>query len=167
MPPRPDQQRLTAEERSNLVAYLDGELNEAESRAIAALLTKSPTVRHEVDTLQKTWELLDFLPRVTVPEQFSERTVTEIRKLEDAAPAWHPAVSIWTSHATRFLVTSVVAAIGLGTGYAVTRWMVTDPTARLAQELGLAEHLDEYLQVGSFEFLSKLADSPEFANDPR
>ena len=36
------------------------------------------------------------------------------------------------------------------------------PRERLVQDLTLAEHLDEYLEVGSFEFLSQLADSQEF-----
>jgi hypothetical protein len=40
-----------------------------------------------------------------------------------------------------------------------------DPAARLAQDLSLAEHLNEYLEVGSFEFLNQLADSPEFGLD--
>src|SRR4051812_28476358 len=138
MPPRSDQQRLSPDERSNLVAYLDGELSDVESRSIATILTKSPTARHEIETLQKTWEMLDFLPRPTVPEQFSERTVTEIRKLEHESPAWHSSVGAWSSLAIRLASTITVAILSLAIGYAVTRWAVTDPTARVAQELTLA-----------------------------
>jgi anti-sigma factor RsiW len=167
MPPRPDQQRLTPDERSNLVAYLDGELEQEESQRIATKLTKSPTARHEIEALQKTWELLDFLKLPTAPEQFSERTVTEIRRLEVAAPAWKSSVGAWSGFAGRLALTSVVAAGCLGLGYSVTRWLIPDPTARVAHDLTLAEHLDEYLELGSFEFLTKLADSPEFASDPR
>ena len=35
----------------------------------------------------------------------------------------------------------------------------------LVRDLTLAEHLDEYLEVGSFEFLSQLAESQEFGGD--
>ena len=56
----------------------------------------------------------------------------------------------------------VVAAVCLGLGYAATRWAWPDPSARLARNLSLAEHLDEYLDVGSFEYLDRLAEVPEF-----
>ncbi len=69
----PEQQRLTPAERSNLVAYLDGELNEAESRAIATKLTKSATARREIEGLEKTWELLELLPRPKASEDFTAR----------------------------------------------------------------------------------------------
>src|SRR5690348_13404435 len=64
----PDQQRLSIDERSNLVAYLDGELNDAQTRAIATKLTQSLTARREVEALQKTWEMLDLLPRPKASE---------------------------------------------------------------------------------------------------
>src|SRR4051794_38198681 len=35
-----DQQRLTTAERENLVAYIDGELNDVEARALATKLTQ-------------------------------------------------------------------------------------------------------------------------------
>jgi len=57
----PDQQRLSPEDRSNLVAYLDGELDDAQARAIATKLTQSVTARREIDALRKTWELLALL----------------------------------------------------------------------------------------------------------
>jgi hypothetical protein len=59
----------------------------------------------------------------------------------------------------------LIGGIFLGIGYAATRWVWPDQTARLVRDLTLAEHLDEYLEVGSFEFLSQLADSKEFGTD--
>jgi hypothetical protein len=56
----------------------------------------------------------------------------------------------------------VVGGAGLGLGYLATRYVWPDPSAQLARELSLAEHLNEYLEVGSFEFLNHLANSPEF-----
>jgi len=165
MAARPDQQRLTPDERSNLVAYLDGELDDAESRTIATKLTKSPTARHEIETLQKTWELLDFLNLPPARDNFSERTISEIRKFELEPPVWSQAVGIWSSMAARLGLTIALAISGLVLGYAMARTLIPDPTARVASNLTLAEYLDEYLQVGSFDFLAKLADSPEFTAD--
>jgi hypothetical protein len=81
MPIGPEQ-RLSPEERANLAAYIDGELTENESRAIATKLSLSAIARREVESLKKTWELLEYLPRPNVSQEFSERTLTSIRSLE-------------------------------------------------------------------------------------
>ena len=67
----PDQQRLSTEDRSNLVAYLDGELTTPRPGSIATKLTQSVTARREVEALRKTWELLDLLPRPKASEDFT------------------------------------------------------------------------------------------------
>ena len=82
--------QLTPDERADLVAYVDGELPENHARTIATKLTKSATARREVEMLQKTWELLDLLPRPQVTEHFSEKTVSEIRRLELKTSTWEP-----------------------------------------------------------------------------
>ena len=82
MASRPDQLRLTPDERADLVAYVDGELPEVHARSIATKLTKSATARREVEMLQKTWEMLDLLPLPPATERFSEKTVSHIRRLE-------------------------------------------------------------------------------------
>jgi anti-sigma factor RsiW len=79
----PDQQRLTPDDRSNLVAYLDGELNDAQARAMATKLTQSVTARREADALRKTWELLDLLPRPKASEDFTARTLTVATRRSD------------------------------------------------------------------------------------
>lgn len=167
MPSPPDQQRLTPDERANLVAYLDGELNEDDSRSIATILTKSPTARHEIAALEKTWELLDLLTLPPAPEQFSERTVTEIRRLDVEKPSWGMSLGGWGPLVARLGLAAGSAFLFYGIGFAAARWAVPDPTTRLVNDLTLAEHLDEYLQVGTFEFLSQLAESPDFPTDFR
>jgi anti-sigma factor RsiW len=164
---QPDQLRLTPDERADLVAYVDGELPENHARTIATKLTKSATARREVEMLQKTWELLDFLPRPQVPEHFSEKTVSEIRRLELKTSTWEPLVVAWLGRLGRLTTYIVIAGAFLGIGYAITRWALPDRTARLVRDLTLAEHLDEYLEVGSFEFLNQLTESQEFESDLR
>ena len=161
----PEQLRLTPDERADLVAYLDGELPEVVARAIATKLTHSATARREVEMLKKTWELLGHLPLPQVDTQFSERTVTQIRRRKLKAPGWEPRVKSWALRSSHVVIYLVLCAVGLGFGYVATRWFWPDPTARLAGDLSLAEHLNEYLEVGSFDFLGQLADSPEFGTD--
>jgi hypothetical protein len=162
---KPDQLRLSPDERADLVAYVDGELPEAHSRAISTKLTQSATARREVEMLEQTWNLLDHLPRPQVTEQFSEKTVSHIRRLELAGHAWEPLVALWSMRVLFCLLYVGIAATALGVGYSLARWVWPDPTARLAHDLTLAEHLDEYLEVGSFEFLSQLAQSKDFGAD--
>jgi anti-sigma factor RsiW len=159
---RPEQLRLTPDERADLVAFVDGELPEAHSRLISTKLTHSATARREVEMLQKTWELLDHLPRPQATEQFSEKTISHIRRLEMKDHSWEPVVALWSGRLARVMVYLLLAAVSLGAGFAFTRWVWPDPTKRLVQDLTLAEHLEEYLEVGSFEFLKELAESKDF-----
>jgi anti-sigma-K factor RskA len=156
------EQRLSPEDRANLAAYIDGELTENESRAIATKLSLSPTARREVESLKKTWELLEFLPRPNASLIFSERTLTSVRSLETRAGLWDQTAGTWFAQATKLAVCAVVAVAALGLGFTLTRWVWPDPLDRLVRDLSLAEHLDEYKEVGSFEFLEELAKSKEF-----
>lgn len=156
------EQRLNPEERANLAAYIDGELTENESRAITTKLSLSPIARREVESLKKTWELLEFLPRPKASLVFSERTLTSVRSLESRAGFWDQAVGAWLAQAEKLAVCLVVAAAAFALGFALVRWAWPDPAARLVRDLSIAEHLDEYKEVGSFEFLEELAKSKEF-----
>jgi hypothetical protein len=158
----PDQLRLTPDERADLVAYIDGELPDAAARALSTKLTQSATARREIELLKQTWELLGHLPFPAVEPGFAERTLTEIRRVELKRPAWESAVgsaSTWAAHLAAYLA---LGGLSLAAGYAATRWIWPDPSARLTRDLSLAEHLDEYLEVGSFDFLNELVDAPEF-----
>ncbi len=59
----------------------------------------------------------------------------------------------------------LAGSAALGIGYAITQWAWPNPTARLARDLSIAEHLDEYRDVDTYEFLDELVHSPEFASD--
>jgi anti-sigma factor RsiW len=159
-----EHQRLSAAERDNLVAYLDGELNEAETHAIEAKLTHSVSARHEVETLEKTWELLDYLPRPKASPELTSRTLSQATQ---ASPDDHLlTVAKGTArHVGRVLIGAALVLASLGVGYLSTRWLWPNPTVRLARDLPLAEHLDEYQTVGSFEFLKQLDESGVFETD--
>ena len=160
----PDRQRLSTEERANLVAYLDGELNEAESHAIAIKLTQSMTARREVEILQKTWEMLDLLPRTRASEDFTARTLTTVDGLGLVRKAVPPAAARTLGQISRTLVWAVVSTLLFGLGYLLTLRVWPNPSARLARDLAIAESLDEYRDAGSFEFLQWLDKAPEFNN---
>jgi hypothetical protein len=117
--------------------------------------------------LQKTWELLEHLPRPRASEAFTQRTLTEIDRLSVAGDRMMGAASRTLRHALIMLVGVLASLACFGLGVALTRWAWPDPTARLARDLSIAEHLDEYRDVGSLEFLDGLDRSPEFGADPK
>ncbi len=158
------EQRLTPTERANLVAYLDGELPDGEAQAISTKITQSATARREIEILQKTWDLLEHLPRPRVSEEFTERTLTEFRQIA-AGNDRFGALSLTARRVLRNAVWVGVSLLVFATTFAVTRWVWPSPTDQLARDLPIAEHLDEYREVGSFEFLQELANSPEFGSD--
>ncbi len=82
--------RLTQDQRSNLVAYLDGELPEPATKEIDQVLSKSPAVRHDVEMLARTWDLLDELPRLATEEDFTARTLSVAQKEEAPRPPCCP-----------------------------------------------------------------------------
>ena len=157
-----DQHRLTDHERANLVAYLDGELEEMETRHLSAKLAPSVTGRREIEALEKTWELLDLLPRVEPSAGLTEKTLTQVLQIEARSGRYVDMAGRTSRLVTRVAVLAVSAALTLAIGYAAARWLWPDRTGRLARDLPLAEHLDEYRDVRSFEFLELLDQSPAF-----
>ena len=156
----PDQQRLSIDERSNLVAYLDGELNDAEARSIATKLTQSMTARREVDALKKTWEMLDLLPRAKASEDFASRTLSVAIGRGDNRTA--SLASDLARRAGVGLAWALASALLFVLGYFLVIRVWPNPTARLVRDLPIAESLDAYRDVGSIEFLEQLDTSPEF-----
>ncbi len=160
----PDQRRLNPEERANLVAFIDGELTEAESRALTTKLTHSATARREVELLKKTWEVLDNLPRPRVTDQFHERTLSYVRSIEIHRERRFEPLRRGGSTAFKLAACLLTVVAGAAAGYAAVRQAWTNPDERLIRDLSLAEHLDEYLEVGNFDFLDQLKNSPEFGS---
>ena len=158
----PDQQRLSPDDRSNLVAYLDGELNEAESRVIATKLTQSMTARREAEALRKTWEMLDLLPRAKAPEDFTARTLTIAERKSGRGDRVTSAASDFARKAGVVVAAIAISAALFVLGYLLTFRAWPNPSARLARDLPLAESIDEYRDAGSIEFLDLLDASPDF-----
>src|SRR5262245_28430683 len=77
-----EKQPLTEEERTDLVAFLDGELHGEAARALEARISRDPSVRAEADALKQAWDLLDYLPRPEPSPQFANRTLEKLSPLQ-------------------------------------------------------------------------------------
>lgn len=80
----PNSDAPSAEVVERLTAYLDGELDAAETRAVEAQLAADPSWARELQRLQRAWDLLDRLPRHDASADFTQSTV-EMAALDAAA----------------------------------------------------------------------------------
>lgn len=160
--------RLSAEQRENLVAYLDGELDDSATQNIEQVLAESVVARHDVDMLSRTWDLMNVLPGVKASEEFTRKTLSSIRAAESpkASLLDHAAAK----HVSRALALSIwgVLLIGAGVlGFQATR-LIPNPTEQLLDDFNIIANLDDYIEIGDVEFLKTLKDNRTLVeqNDP-
>jgi anti-sigma factor RsiW len=164
---------LSPDDRTNLVAYLDGELDGQSSSALEALLQKDPQARLEADHLRRTWDLLDYLPRPDPSPSFTHRT---LERIADERPVsrvarpipWRP-IGLGVGWAAAVLV---VGALGFGGGKFLPRSSL--PPAidsaesaegedqELVRDFRVIQNRRLYEHVDNIRFLESLADP----NDP-
>jgi anti-sigma factor RsiW len=161
--------RLTAEERDNLVAYLDSELDDAAAREIEQKLAQSPIARHDVELLSRTWDLLDILPRHSVTAEFTQKTLAIAKSQE--APAYDQLA--WWSRITRrgtILAAWAAALAAAGViGFRATHDWVPNEAQMLLDDLPVIQNLDLYLEtnVDSIDFLQELRKHKIFQDEPQ
>lgn len=155
--------RLTATQRSEFVAYLDGELNDDETRSIEQLLASNEVARHDMESLATAWELLDELPRANAPTDFAEKTLATLKMEEHVVPLSEQA---WFQQATKYgkfaIGWSLVLCCGM-VGFLVARSVPPSRADTLIHEYPLLEYFDSYQEIGSTEFLSQLQKSTKWS----
>ncbi len=149
--------RLTTEQRDNLTAYLDGELDEDGTRQIETVLAGSTVARNDVEVLAKTYELLDLLPRPKASGEFTEKTLQTARLGEVRLD---PRQTVWYRHGRRIVRWTAWAALlfaSAAVGYSIARYQSPRQYDLLLDNLEVIENLDDYEKAGSFEFLDALS----------
>ena len=79
--------------QQDLVAYLDGELDDEGARRVEGLLSSDADAREEMHKLEGTWDLLEELPREEVGQSFTHTTVVQPRRSNSTRPRlsqWPP-----------------------------------------------------------------------------
>ena len=157
--------RLSAEDRSDLVAYLDGELDDQTTQRIESVLGQSPVARNDVEMLVRTYDLLDLLPRPKATAEFTEKTIATARLAETPVDYTRTEGFRKAQQAVRLFAASVVvAACGLG-GYAAVNQYAPLPSDTLLRDLPVIEKIDEYTEVGDIEFLKRLGNESSLLRD--
>jgi anti-sigma factor RsiW len=157
---------LTPREQENLVAYLDGELTEDESRAVEADLSQRAEVRREADALRHTWELLEYLPRPQASQDFTHRTLERLDTLQlrQQARARRRRWLARAGWAAGLVAAGVLSFMAISQWWAEPAPVVPVPPAELsADDLRLLEHWREYEKIDNVTFLQGL--EPIFGED--
>jgi anti-sigma factor RsiW len=160
-----NQPPLDDEQREDLVAYLDGELDEEAARALEAKLSLDPAVRVEADQLRRTWELLDYLPRAEPSPSFTHRTLDRVSALRPAKSQSVPGAQrrrpwlIGLGWAAAVLLAGTLGYAGVNLVYPLDR---TDE--ELARDLRVIEYKRLYEPVDDLDFLREL-DNPDLFGD--
>ncbi len=146
-----------------LVAFLDGELEEQERLAVEARLAADAALREEISRLEQAWDLLDTLPETEAGQNFTQTTVemVAVRAAEEADPSSARAmVSRWGKRlALAGLFFGLTAA-----GYALVA-LRPDPNELLLRHYRIIKHLDALESIPDVEFLRKLNDPELFGEE--
>jgi hypothetical protein len=139
------------DESESLVAYLDGEVDEASSEAVEMEMARNPKVRGEIDSLQRAWDLLDYLDRPAAKQDFTSRTLElATREIPDepaAAVPRKPWPGPWTWRI------GLVSLLLLGAGLVWWRPMLD---RRIERNMPILDKLDVYRATRDVEFLREL-----------
>ena len=176
-------------EDAELIAYLDGELDLAEARAVEARLARDSVARSKAEAYKKTFDLLDFLPRTEPSADFATKTLTKLLPVIEADSPPPPSPS--SSDVTRVHLPStpsqsavafapapaghpwlggvawlLAGVLAVGGGFAVRAFVgPEEPTAPSPEPLADAdrpviESLPLYVGVDGLDFARRL-DSPD------
>jgi anti-sigma factor RsiW len=157
---------LNEQDRAELVAYLDGELEEKAAQAFEARLSRDHGLRAEAEALRKTWEMLDYLPRAELSASFTHRTLERL-----AVPNLGGQKAPGRSHLWRWAVAAgwaaaVVMAIGAGVFAAYHLWPapapVPPPQPQANQQIETETLIARDLEVIRNKRLYENADNIDF-----
>ena len=138
-----------------LVAYLDGELDDPSSRRIEQLLAADPKVRGTLQGLDRTWHLLDELDRASPDEGFT-RTTLEMVAVAAEGDVSMQQTEVPRRRRRRWLIGGCALLAAAAAGFLAVAPLRPDPNRRLLEDLPILENLDQYRQADSIQFLRLL-----------
>lgn len=138
-----------------LIAYLDGELPSDQARRLERRLADEPLLRTRLHELQRTWEMLDSLPKARPTLEFTTSTLSMVALTTEQEVS----LSERATHLRRIawwvgggMVTAAAAVVA----FVMTQAQLQAPNRELAQDLPVIERLDQYRYVDNLDFLQQL-----------
>jgi len=147
-----------------LVAYLDGELDEGQTARVEQRLAADPKVRESLLRLDRTWSLLERLDRVRLDDRFTRTTLEMVAvAAEEDVRRWEQEVP--RQRRRRWLVGGMGLLAASVAGFLMVALFQPDPDESLLQDLPVLEDLDELRQIDDIKFLQLLYEEGLFAKD--
>ncbi|MFL5243717.1 MAG: anti-sigma factor family protein [Gemmataceae bacterium] len=156
---------LVDDERAELIAYLDGELDVHSARRMEAKLNTDPAIRAEAESLKRTWELLDFLPKSEPSPTFTQRTMQRVTAVQSRTTVIRPGFARrpWALGVGWAAAVLLAGAAGFA---AMARWQPKEVNDdQLVRELRIIENKRLYEDAEEMEFLRQLDDPDLFGDD--
>ncbi len=147
---------------SLLVAYLDGELSNAERQAVEASLAANRPQREVLNSLEGVWDCLDHLPQPEASDQFTRTTIEMITVQADRDLASLEQKQTHRRRA-RSLLTAGLAIVSLLAGVLTAATFWPNPDRALLRDLALLKNLDAYLELDDVQLLQALHERKLFA----
>jgi anti-sigma factor RsiW len=141
--------------QEQLVSYLDGELEAGEARRIEEALAGDPHVRQELQQLERSWHLLDELPRTQVDESFTRTTVEMIAVQAEQELAVVQA-ELPRRQRRAWLLAAGLVLVAAAAGFVTIGVFSHRSDEQLLTDLPVVEHLDQYREAGDIDFLRTL-----------
>ncbi len=166
---------LSEDEKSELVAYLDGELDDAATQAVEAKVATNPDARAELDALKQTWGMLDYLPKASPSPNFTNRTMERLSLEKVNAAKTQPMPGAPVPWRVGAIWTAAVLVASVGGYLATTHFWPASPTSDpiapdsdlpIVQHLRLLEKWRQYENADDIKFVEKLTDPDLFGEDP-
>ena len=154
-------------DHDELVAYLDGELAPADSRAVEERLANDAEYRQQLRDLDQAWEALNVLPTTAVDDGFAKTTIELacVAAEEDLSQRTQLAAVENRSCKRWWIAGGVAAAI---IGFIMMRALAVHRNNLLLADLPVIGQINALTNVSDIDFLRQLsvAVSPEeFVND--
>jgi anti-sigma factor RsiW len=161
MEPERKETELTEQDRQDLVAYLDGELDPRALQELEAKLSRNDAARREAEALQRTWEMLDYLPRPQAPASFTHQTV---QKLTVGRPSLISRLRRqgWLKRLAWPAGAAAASLLGFLIAY---QWPHSQQPVPTADDVRVLRYLPYYEKIDSIEFLKELNDPELFGDD--
>ncbi len=150
---------------SELVAYLDGELDDSACENVERELVSNPGLRRYAETLDRTWQLLDSLGDAPASGAFTQKTLASIASIAPDSTAVGTSSNLSLLKRVPVLSMCVwfaAAFIGTSAGLMFSR---TDGVSKsnpkdveLLENLSLLESYEKYFPVPSLEFLQRVSE---------
>lgn len=147
--------------QDELVAYLDGELDDSSVHRVEQRLAQDDQYRGRMQELEKAWRLLDHLPQSPVEDSFTKSTVemiTVVAKQEVKEKSkTRGRLFLWGTGVSFVVVAAV--------GFILVEQLFPDPNDQLIEDLPVVEKIDEYRYLDDIDFLRKLEESGLFSEE--